>query len=75
MPTDNDFVEPLSGRLCDECLKAHWFLLLADARAKIEPCRRQYNESRPRTSLGWLTPNKHGLAASSLRQERRCARA
>ena len=75
MPTNNAFLEPLSGRLRDECLKAHWFLPLADARAKIEPWRRQYNKSRPRTFLGWLTPNKHGLAASSMRQERRCARA
>jgi putative transposase len=55
-PTDNAFVESFNGRLRDECLNTHWFLSLADARAKIEAWRRHYNESRPHTSLGWLTP-------------------
>lgn len=56
-PTDNAFVESFNGRLRDECLNAHWFLSLADARAKIEAWRRDYNGSRPHTSLGWLTPS------------------
>lgn len=50
-PTDNAFVESFNGCLRDECLNAHGFLSLADARAKIEPWRRQYNESCPHTSL------------------------
>ena len=55
-----------NGRLRDECLNAHWFLSLADARAKIEAWRRFYNESRPYTLLGWLTPNEYA-AATALR--------
>ena len=55
-PTDNAFVESLNGRFRDECLNTHWFLSLADARSKIDAWRRDYNECRPRTSLGWLTP-------------------
>jgi putative transposase len=39
-------VESFNGRLRDECLNAHWFLSLADAKAKIEAWRRHYNESR-----------------------------
>lgn len=35
-PTDNAMVESFSGRLRQECLNEHWFLLLADARSKIE---------------------------------------
>lgn len=35
-PTDNAFVESFNGRLRDECLNAHWFLSLDDARSKIE---------------------------------------
>ena len=35
-PTDNAFVKLFNGRLRDEWLNAHWFLALADARAKIE---------------------------------------
>jgi len=63
-PTDNAFVESFNGRLRDECLNAHWFLSLADARAKIEAWRRQYNESRPHTALGWLTPQEYAFAAA-----------
>ena len=54
-PTDNAFMESFNGRLRDECLNAHWFLSLADARAKIEAWRKDCNESRPHTALGCLT--------------------
>lgn len=63
-PTDNAFVESFNGRLRDECLNVHWFLSLADARSKIETRRRQYNESRPHTALGWLTPQEFALLAA-----------
>jgi putative transposase len=53
-PTDNAFVESFNGRLRDECLNTHWFLSLDDARGKIEACRRDFNESRPHTSLGFM---------------------
>ena len=68
-PTDNAFVESFNGRLRDECLNAHWFLSLADAKAKIEAWRRQYNESRPHTALGWLTPQEFALAAAQMAAE------
>jgi putative transposase len=35
-PTDNVFVQSFYGRLRDECLNVHWFLSIADARAKIQ---------------------------------------
>ena len=63
-PTDNAFVESFNGRLRDECLNAHWFLSLADAKSKIEAWRRHYNESRPHTALGWLTPQEFALSAA-----------
>jgi putative transposase len=61
---DNALVESFNGRLRDECLNANWFLSLADARSKIETWRRHYNESRPHTALGWLTPQEFALAAA-----------
>ena len=63
-PTDNAFVESFNGRLRDECLNAHWFLSLADAKSKIEAWRRHYNESRPHTALGWLTPQEFATTAA-----------
>jgi putative transposase len=34
-PIDNAFVESFNGRLREECLNAHWFLSLDDAKVKI----------------------------------------
>jgi putative transposase len=55
-PTDNARVESFNGRLRQECLNAHWFLSLDDAKAKISAWKRYYNESRPHSSLQWDTP-------------------
>ena len=55
-PIDNAFVESFNGRFRKECLNAHWFLSLDDARAKIEAWWRFYNESRPHSALGDRTP-------------------
>ncbi len=57
-PTENCFIESFNGRLRDECLNVHQFLSLDDARRKIEAWRRDYNQHRPHSSLGRLTPNE-----------------
>jgi len=46
-PVENAHVESFNGRLRDECLNAHWFVGLDDARRTIEDWRRDYNETRP----------------------------
>ena len=46
-PTDNAFIESFNGKFRAECLNAHWFLSLDDARRKCEAWRRDYNEERP----------------------------
>ncbi len=35
-PTDNAFIESLNGKFRAECLNAHWFTSLDDARVKCE---------------------------------------
>jgi putative transposase len=45
-PTDNAFIESLNGKFRAECLNAHWFMSLEDARQKMEDWRREYNEER-----------------------------
>ena len=42
----------------DECLNVTQFLTLEDARAKIDAWRIDYNEQRPHSSLGNLTPGE-----------------
>lgn len=58
-PTDNAFIESFNGRFRQECLNTHWFLSLDDAKSKIEAWRRGYNESRPHSSLDWMTPSEY----------------
>ena len=58
-PNQNAYVESFNGRLRDECLNEHWFTSLAHARTVIETWRREYNEERPKKSLGGLTPAQY----------------
>ena len=58
-PNQNAYVESFNGRFRDECLNEHWFTSLAHARAVIEAWRREYNEERPKKSLGGLTPAQY----------------
>ena len=55
-PTDNAFIEAFNGRFRAECLNAHWFLTLDDARLKMEEWRRYYNEDRPHEAIGNKCP-------------------
>lgn len=58
-PTDNAYIESFNARLRQELLNASWFLSLADARARMEAWRKEYNEERPHTSLRNLTPREY----------------
>ena len=57
-PVENAFIESFNGRLRDECLNVHQFASLAEAQAIIEAWRVDYNQRRPHSSLGHLTPNE-----------------
>ena len=64
-PTDNAFIESFNGKFRAECLNAHWFLSLDEARAKCEAWRRDYNEVRPHSAIDNKTPIElHRMAAS-----------
>ena len=58
-PTKNGHIESFNGRLRDECFNTNWCVDLADAREKIELWRKDYNEVRPHSSLGYLTPSEY----------------
>jgi putative transposase len=57
-PTDNAFIESFNGTFRSECLSAHWFGSLAEARQLIEAWRQEYNESRPHRALAQRTPSE-----------------
>ena len=55
-PVQNAFVESFNGRLRDEFLNETLFTSLPQAKAALEAWRRDYNEVRPHSRIGWLTP-------------------
>ena len=55
-PTDNAYIESFNGKFRQECLNAHWFMSLDDARAKMEEWREDYNNVRPHSAIGNKPP-------------------
>jgi putative transposase len=55
-PQQNGHNESFNGRLRDELLNEMLFHSLGHARAVLEDWRRDYNEQRPHSKLGWMTP-------------------
>jgi len=62
-PTQNAHVESFHGRMREECLNVSWFENLFDARRKITAWQKDYNEERPHSSLGYLTPQEFASRA------------
>ena len=64
-PTQNAFIESFNVRFRDECLNENWFLTLQEAREKIEMWRRDYNQARPHSALGYQTPEEFAARAAA----------
>ena len=58
-PMQNGYIESFNGKFRDECLNEHWFMDVADAREITGTYRIDYNEERPHSSLGGLTPKEY----------------
>ena len=65
-PTDNGHCESFNGRFRDEFLNENWFVDLRDAIDKAEAWRNDFNEVRPHSSLGYLTPNEFATKVKSV---------
>lgn len=57
-PWQNGTDESFNGKFRDECLNGEWFRTRAEATIVIEQWRRHYNDVRPHSSLGYLTPQE-----------------
>jgi len=55
-PWENGYVESLNGKLRDEQLNGEIFYTLTEARVIVELWRREYNQGRPHSSLGYRPP-------------------
>lgn len=61
-PVDNAFIESFNGRFRDECLNANWFASVVEARKLISNWWADYNEHRPHSALGGMTPIEYEQA-------------
>ncbi len=57
-PWQNGWIESFHARLRDECLNRELLLNLREARVVIEDFRVDYNQNRPHSKLGYLSPNQ-----------------
>ncbi len=60
-PWQNGVAESFNGKFRDECLSMEWFRSRTEAKIVIESWRCHYNEIRPHSSLGNLTPKAFRL--------------
>jgi len=64
-PWQNGTNESFNGKFRDECLNMEWFRNRMEARIVIEDWRRHYNEVRPHSSLGYMTPQQAARSGNS----------
>jgi putative transposase len=55
-PWQNGADESFNGKFRDQHLSLQWFRNRVEAKVSIEAWRRHYNDVRPHSSLGYLTP-------------------
>ena len=55
-PWENGYIESFNGKLRDELLNREIFMTLEEAKVLIEQWRREYNQVRPHSSLGYRPP-------------------
>ena len=57
-PTQNAKIESLNGKIRDELLNMHTFTTIFEARRAAAEFRDDYNDVRPHSALGMLTPRE-----------------
>jgi len=55
-PWENGYIESFNGKLRDELLNCEVFYTLTEAKTLIEQWRKEYNQVRPHSSLGYRPP-------------------
>jgi putative transposase len=61
-PTQNAHIESFNGKFREEGLNENWLRTLREAREKIEAGRRDYNQARPHSGLGYQPPAEFAAA-------------
>ena len=66
-PWENGYIESFNGKLRDELLNGEIFYTLREAKVLIERWRREYNEIRPHSALGYRPPAPQAVEPMPLR--------
>ena len=67
-PTQNAFVESFNGSFRDECLNEELFSTLSEAKQQISNWKEDYNNQRPNSSLGNITPSEYVMKMAPEKQ-------
>jgi transposase InsO family protein len=62
-PWENGYVESFNGKLRDELLNREIFTTLEEARVLIGQWRKEYNQVRPHSALGYRPPAPEAILA------------
>ena len=62
----NGIAESFNGKLRDECLFMEWFHSRVEGKVVIEEWRRSYDDVRPHSSLGNMTPGAYAQMTGTL---------
>ena len=65
-PWENGYIESFNGKLSDELLNREMFTTLTEAKVLIEQWRREYNQVRPHSSLGYRPPAPEAMIPVTL---------
>jgi putative transposase len=66
-PWENGYIESFNGKMRDELLDREIFTTLEEARVLIEAWRKEYNQVRPHSSLGYRPPAPEAILTALTR--------
>lgn len=64
-PWENPYIESFNGKFRDECLNMEVFRNVREAQVVVQEWRKEYNEFRPHSALGNLTPAEFSASSVS----------
>jgi len=62
-PWENGYIDSFNGKMRDELLNREIFTTLTEAKVFIEQWRREYNQVRPHSALGYRLPSPEAILA------------
>ena len=65
-PWENGYIESFNGKLRDELLNGETFTTLTEAKVLIERWKREYNQVRPHSSLGYQPPAPEAILIAGM---------